>query len=209
MQSSQTHPQDYEQPSVHEYTYLYHFSKDKNLNKEVKKQSWTKRHISSLLTSLKRDGFISVFVSFAEHLSGAGSRRGERGARCGGIEHPEESQSPRSREAFQRVYEFSPFNEIPRKWIVTKYFRRSFIIDRPILIPLRVDRGHAYLRARSRRTAVCPHTCMYLLVRSTSSVHRILPVHPSRGPARTRLPPASSPIVSCAFSRDRAGIRRR
>lgn len=100
---------------------------------------------------------------------------------------PEESQSPLLRKAFQRVYEFSPFNEILRKWIVTKYFRRSVHYWSANTHFLRVDRGHAYLRGRSRSIAVCPHT--YVPTRASSSR-----VHPQ--PFGPSLHSPTSPIVS-------------
>lgn len=62
------------------------------------------------------------------------------------------------RGTFQRVHKFSPFNEILRKWIVTKYFKASLHYWSANTHFLRVDRGHAYLRGRSRKTTVCPHT---------------------------------------------------
>lgn len=77
--------------------------------------------------------------------------------------HPEESQSPFLRKAFHRVYEFSPFNEILRKWIVTEYFNGSLHYWSANTHFLRVDRDHAYLQGWSRRIVVFTHICMYLL----------------------------------------------
>lgn len=76
---------------------------------------------------------------------------------------PEESQSPFLQKAFHRVYEFSPFNEILRKWIVTEYFNVSLHYWSANTHFQRVDRDHAYLQGRSRRIVVCTHICMYLL----------------------------------------------
>lgn len=146
---------------------------------------------------------MSGFTSFAKYLSRA---KGEK-ARVGGIERPEESQSPRSRGAFQRVYEFSPFNEIPRKWIVTKYFRGSFIIDQPILIShvsiattRTYDLGHVgplYDHIRVCTPLVCPpRECI-----------ACFPPSPSRHSAPRGL--ARPPIALPALSRVIASLRRR